>query len=285
MIVFRVLLISLICFSTLVLKTNDGFSQELKIEQSLIPSNQKLLPSRIDISPFPELVFGEDNPYFSNIVTVQYQNSLLRSLIERQRKNQAIKESMDNLGLGFVEDPPPRGACEDLPFNFLCQRFYPDLYVTQQFILPTVVEDPLPSTKVQKKAPQPTNRKSKKPRYEWTDITCVGGQCRAVLIEPPHYEIRRTVEEGKELDDGWFVEAITAKGVTIEKAGGEKKSIDPAPSALVGGPVSPFFIQTNSSPAVSPANINPSPLSADQLDDLINNIESEELGDDIIILE
>ena len=192
--------------------TIPAHSQEIDEPDRMSISSDISIPEAQQREQFPKLNFGQDNQYFTNITTLQYQNSLLEILMERQQKTKEIANSFKTIGLPFRQPPPPRNVCAELPKNQLCESFYSDLYGATK-IAPrqdrpaktTAVDTSTPVKKAVKKVKKP-----KKPPYRWADISCVAGDCRAVLVGfgQGAQAGRSSVKIGTQLKDGWRVDDI-----------------------------------------------------------------------------
>lgn len=221
------------------------------------------MPSDAGNTTFPRMEFGLRNQYFTDITTIQYQISLLEILIKRQEKNKEIGESFKQIGIPHKEPAPPRSVCEELPVNLLCGRFYPELYGLNKPLTPVSrqgLDDfiagrtpPTLNTGPVEEAPKP---KGFNPPYEWADISCAYGSCKATLVQTEGRSHRLTVFEGSALKDGLSVKTISFNRVVIVSDKGESKEITPHKSPDKGGVVSPIFTRA-AAPTAIPANALP----------------------------
>lgn len=198
-----------------------------------------------------------DNPFLSDVVKLNYQISLLEKMVERQAELQKIKESFDTMGAKFDLPPPPRGICAQLPANAACLKHYPELYTElvskrrayyEQLKAEAAAKDPALKThegesKEEAKARrerEEAERKEKlaraerKSRYLWTNIACISGDCRGVLIASQQQGFRATVREGSRLADGTTVESVSKDGIIV-RISGDTIRVRPAPGEGTSG--------------------------------------------------
>ena len=169
-----------------------------------------------------------DNPFLSDIFKLNYQVTLLQKMVDRQGQLERIAESLGSMGASFKQPPPPRGICTQLPPNAPCLKAYPELY-------PEIVKarhayyDELKAksslngsgdtgakgeTPAETKARLEREAKAEKERleklakaerlkrYEWTEVSCLRGTCKGVLIATKTDGYRATVHRGTVLVDG-----------------------------------------------------------------------------------
>ena len=223
--------------------------------------------SRSLIQPsFPKLSFGQHNKYFTDIIKLQYQISLLQTLIERQKQDQEIQKSFSEMGIPYMPSAPKRTMCEELPLNDLCAMFYMDLYEGQKASnLASKSDDPnatlqdiidsMPSegkkstgkTAASTGQEQPfgavkqeEKKKQFNPAYKWADISCVKGVCRATLVKDSKERV--TDYTGSDLaGEDIIVGDISFNNVVLVNKEGERKRLRPAASPEQGGVKSPLL--------------------------------------------
>lgn len=249
---------------------------------------------------FPKLSFGQHNKYFTDIITLQYQISLLQTLIERQRQDQEIRRSFADMGIPYMPSAPKKTVCQELPVNDLCVMYYKDLYgdvadktasmganVDPNATLQSII-DSMPSkstsqgTTTSQNTGQGSVAEKKKekvfdPPYKWADIACINGLCRATLIK--NGSERLTVNIGSMLiEDDITVENISFNNVTLANPKGEKKRLRPAASPDQGGVASPIL--GVASPNKSSESSNQG-RDFDPTDPFGNNSLEDEFDDDV----
>ena len=212
---------------------------------------------------------GLRNNYLEDVIKLQYQISLLKQLLDRQKKIQQVADSYRNLGVTFESPPPPFELCRLVPVNIPCFEAYPYLYPrlreleerekakrqAQAIAFKEAAKaqqqkpksDSLPVKKVQKKTektatkPKPPKKKEITTDYKWADIFCIIDECKAIIIEGDDGNSRQTILEGDELLDGSKVLSITSSFVKVVKEG-KNLILEPAPAVSDGGPASPLSI-------------------------------------------
>lgn len=187
--------------------------------------------------------------YLGTVLQLQDQIEILKKLSERQDALGKLRESYGSLGIPFTAPPPTRSVCEKIPPSLVCVQAYPDLLkvaIPESDLeeTPLVATPPVASVK----RPVPVDIG---PEYRWTDVTCAGGACRAVLVEADNPRARRTVSEGEVLPGGAVVSRIAFEGVRVN-AGGEDQALAPAVAPSRGGSSSPLFSinRSQTAPAV-----------------------------------
>lgn len=192
--------------------------------------------------------FGTENPQLRDTLQLQYQMQMLRQLIDHEKAVNAMVKSAVELGLRDPAIPSPnRSLCTSVPANIPCAQSYKTMYEgykaeRPKMLQPINVAPPAPSLMEGTQIPSmdaaalpdlPAEQMgfdSGKTLY-WTDITCMGSRCSAVITpEPANARSRYRVVAGETLPDGSVIKAISALGVTIER---NKKDVllDPAPQA------------------------------------------------------
>lgn len=189
--------------------------------------------------------FGDNNTQLRTILTLQNQNQLLKKLIERETSVNQMIEAAIAVGISSPFIPAPdRRLCTDVPANIPCAKAYTNLYddfsVTQRKTaaqLPALPHAPsimaetdIPDLSARDLSALPKELDSTMTIY-WTDITCLGTRCSAVISpDPADLNARYRIMVGEKLPDGSIVRTISASGVTLER---DNKPIhlNPAPSA------------------------------------------------------
>ncbi len=237
-----------------------------------------IIPETEIIEQFPKMNFGLDNKYFTNITTLQYQNSLLEILTERQLKTKEIADSFRTIGLPFNQPPPPRNVCAELPRNALCSSFYKDLYQTKIAPRREAADDndstPPVQVKETKKKKETAKKNIVKPvPYRWADISCVAGSCRAVLVGSGDEAQtgRSTVTVGNVMKDGWQVSEIGFNKVKMIKDS-RVETLNPLPSS---GAPSPYL----------PVSVKNTNVSSDTTNDLSSEFNPEDFETEINVEE
>lgn len=261
---------------------------------------------------FPKLSFGVSNLYFTNVVRLQYQNSILRTLIERQRQDKGISDSFQEMGIPYTPTAPKRTICAELPLNDLCNRFYPDLYepAVDDLLTDLSLDDiagkipsSLKQSSVEAGADEKTQSKAAPKKrdvfasYEWADISCVKGDCRATLIKDNQERI--TVTPGFVLlGDNVVVKEISFNKVVLSNVDGETKNILPALAPEKGGQDSPLLntsLAGKSSRSASNDEADKKPAQAEEeefdfsedvdVDELLEGLTETDSLSDILILQ
>lgn len=220
-----------------------------------------IVPNTQGTDAFPKMMFGLRNQYFTDITTIQYQIRLLEVLIERQQKNQEIASAYQAIGIPHSEVPPPRGTCEQLPYNKLCAKFYPEIFglkkpmqvlaqQSQQSLQDFIDGRQPPASTGEDESSRPEKPRKPKgfePPYEWAEISCAVGVCKAVLVPTKGDDKnRRGVIEGSRLSDGITIVKIGFNEIIAENEKGERKALSPNRAPERGGVISPIFV--NSAP-------------------------------------
>lgn len=195
-------------------------------------------------TPTPQVIdFGTKNPELTVILNLQDQMQLLKRLIEHETAVNAMVTAAVGIGLNDPIIPSPDlGICTSLPANIPCAQAYKDLYenysVAKASMGKTPVPMPAPSSTIKedKTASGDTQELPPAPEAEvaalyWTDITCLGMKCSAVISnDPSNAATRYRVSQGETLPDGSVIDSISAAGVTI-KHKNKVIHVDPAPNA------------------------------------------------------
>ena len=211
------------------------------------------LPSYAQFSTEPEIMpvtpgFGMNNPALRHILELQEQNQLLRKLIEREQSVNNMVTAAVSVGIASPFVPSPdQLLCGAVPGNIPCAQAFPALY-DDFSMTPQKAPPPLPpaaslvsNADIPALDPNQLSELPEQPAIEtsslmtgqiyWTDITCLGNNCSAVISNnPADPKTRFRVVAGEKLPDGSIVRAISYIGVTLER---DKKTIqlEPAPSA------------------------------------------------------
>lgn len=199
---------------------------------------------------FDESFSAIENQYLADTLKLNYQISLLEKMVARQAELEKISESYAAMGVHYDPPAPARGICAQLPANAPCLKAYPDLY-------PAVVDSRKefyqelerkaraaaePERKEGESDKQLEERKKteaaekkriadmkeRDDRYRWTDVSCLGGQCRGVLVTHAMDGFRATVREGDTLPDGTKVQTISTRGIRVS-IDGQAVNVRPAP--------------------------------------------------------
>ncbi|HEY1096801.1 MAG TPA: hypothetical protein VGF14_06125 [Alphaproteobacteria bacterium] len=171
------------------------------------------------------------NAYLDTYLALQQQISILNKLLEREV---SVSDMVRNYKqMGVVYDPPKPGLsmCRSVPQNLSCALAYPKIYAS--FLPPAPVPSaPIIPAVVLSDLPQPVTELSPETALKqllWTDITCMGDICRAVITpDAENSGARYAIKVGDILPRGGVVESISAAGVFVS-SGNKIISLDPAP--------------------------------------------------------
>lgn len=197
-----------------------------------------------------------DNPFLKDTIVLHHQIGLLERLIERQAVISKIESAYASLNLPFHSPPPPREICLQLPASIPCARGYPDLAgasmedisIDAADLLPDIVLPPEALGKSATVSGQEKETQAVPERYKWTEVSCAGKRCKAVLVQADNPALRRTIVAGDVLDDGSTVSAISFDGVLLSR-NGKPVPLEPAKAPSRGGPVSPALGSSGEGPA------------------------------------
>jgi hypothetical protein len=199
--------------------------------------------SPTDVAPVaPALQFGKVNAQLKNTLALQAQLQALRSLIDHEK---AVNEMVSAAVAIGITDPvipsPNRDICLSVPANIPCAQAYAALYdhysvvkeKPQPVFAPVIAKmDKVIDKIVAKVKPQkPVEPEMVFAALYWTNITCLNGNCSAVVSgDPKDPKASYRITAGEKLPDGSVINGISAAGVTIMR---NKKvvTIDPAPKA------------------------------------------------------
>lgn len=199
----------------------------------------------------PEKIsFGPDNPQLQKLLRLQYQMQVLRQLIRHEQVVNKMVET--SIGLGELQPTiarPDRQMCLDVPANIPCAQAYDGAYenYSVEKIKPLVAIPASPAAPPPKSlvagSDVPSLEAAALPELPdaslipsgstlyWTDITCMGATCTAVITPTPgDSKARYRVNTGETLPDGAVISAISAAGVSITR-GKKTISLEPAPKA------------------------------------------------------
>ena len=178
---------------------------------------------------------SEANPYLSTYLALQKQIAVLTKLLERENAVTDMVQSYKSIGIGYEPPKPTLSVCKQIPKNLACAVAYPSRYA--DFLPPPM---PLPAVPVEpvdmseNELPQPAQEISPDIGLKdlvWTDITCLGQVCRAVITPDINDQgARYAVKVGDELPPGGVVESISTQGVFVSK-GDHIVTLEPAPAA------------------------------------------------------
>jgi hypothetical protein len=204
------------------------------------PTQQITLQQNSDLSlATPAL---NEGGYYHNLLNLQRQLFLLRKLVEREKRNFALTEDYQKIGLSFKPTAPNADLCRQVPANLSCAEFFASLYPnfppvgSSQGSLPdmpllassvgTIPEGDLPFL------PTVADIEDTRDILNWLDITCLGQKCSAVVTpDSADRGARYRVYVGDTLPNGDKISAISAQGVQVTNSGGRTRTIDPAPKA------------------------------------------------------
>lgn len=148
---------------------------------------------------------------------LQNEITMLGALQDWQAQVASLQDTYETAGLPFVQPPPPRSICEQVPSNTLCNDAYPDLAPR-----PAISETPeaaintLAISGVATKSAPIEPVMSQANNYEWASISCVTNNCQAVLLDKTQ-NTTFTVENGEILQSGVTVTDITPTGVKVRE--------------------------------------------------------------------
>ncbi len=228
--------------------------------EALTGKRHAVLPSvdfgKIKESPLPEDITGsttgtEKNPlsdlnnsYLKDTLILQHQIGLLERLIERQTVISKMESAYAQIGLPFRSPPPPREICDQLPPSIPCTRSntplsgaaLPDISIDMKDLMPKETPSEKTPTAPSKKPPILAQTQEAAP-YNWTDISCAGTNCKAVLVKTDDSASRITVSTGDVLPDKSIVSKISFEGVTLS-VNGKTILLEAAKAPSRGGPSS-----------------------------------------------
>lgn len=203
------------------------------------PSSEPVAPV---VSSVSHIGFGQNNPQVKRLLELQDQNQLLKKLIERETSVNQMIEAAIGVGISSPFVPAPdKNLCQAVPANIPCAQAYTSLYENYstspkpvQVAMPaanSIMEDtdiPALNARDLSALPEPVLATAE---IFWTDITCLGMKCSAVISpDPADPKARYRIVTGEKLPDGSIVQAISATGVTI-KRDNKAIALDPAPAA------------------------------------------------------
>lgn len=214
-------------------------------------------PAGISVK-LPEIEFGQQNEFFSTLLTLQKQNAMIEKLIAREKEITTISDSYMDMGLDFAAPPPNRDLCEQIPPNKVCHFYYKGMYKDYNpVIVPlpeiqntvtiddngdvAVVPPSLDIPKMLSEQTKDEKEQLKESQFAWTNITCKQGECRAVVTPifvtldedgVEHKDInemyRYTIRVGEELPSGAVIKSISGSGVNVSH-NGKETVMEPAP--------------------------------------------------------
>jgi hypothetical protein len=185
------------------------------------------------------LEFGKKNVQLKTILALQNQLQILHRLIDHEN---AVNHMIDAAVSVGISNPaiqaPDKELCAEVPANIPCAQSYASLY--SDFSVekkPAYVPPPVVAiAAVDQEKPQKHEKLKAKPEPEapavpvyWSDITCLGSKCSAVISDNPmDPKASYRISPGETLPDGSVISAISAAGVSIMR---NKKlvQLDPAP--------------------------------------------------------
>lgn len=242
--------------------------------RNLSDDNIQRLPPPESVQAIDEYEFFKENDYLRDLIKLQYQNYVLERLLERQTEIERVAEAYANLDLTYNRPAPPLGLCRQLPANLLCVSYFPSLYQdTMQGVkeqvkkevesLVALIQQADSETKnfiqsakdKEAKVKKTTDTKAEKSAsvdYRWSDITCLAGECEAVIEDLKTASFNQTVKIGDALPDGSMVAMIAASGVKIKDKGAEAKPMSLKPMPIGGAETVP----TDENPFGLPGLVN-----------------------------
>ncbi len=189
----------------------------------------------------PSIQFERNNQYMADILSLQNQVSLLKKMIDRQKKLNDMQENLSAMGMPFIAPAPEYVICQQLPANEVCAEFYPDLYegyISAAAAMPAPL--PVPSfpkideiaiTKNIGDLDRETFKKLEESDFMWAEINCLNDKCKAIVVPDIVGNLSRyTIRVGDKLPNGLIVEAISAQGV-VTSQGSKTVPLNPAPSS------------------------------------------------------
>jgi len=197
-------------------------------------------------APATAVTFGDKNDQLKALMKLQYQIQVLKRLIAHEKAANDIMKSAIDLGdINPAPVPPSQSLCEEVPANIPCAQSFKDLYTgysVERKKPPEAAKPaapPAPSLVAGSDVPAleaaalPENVEAlpEGTKVYWTDITCLGGTCTAVITpDPTDKKARYRVSVGEKLPDGSVISSISATGVTVKQ---NKKTVplEPAPKA------------------------------------------------------
>jgi hypothetical protein len=165
--------------------------------------------------------FAQDNQSLQDVLDLQRQIQMISRLIERERTVNDMATAGKAIGMNDPQlSRPERTLCAQIPANILCAQAYPDLYsgydVTPEKVEPPVIEQVMADALDEELIPVPTPAEQ---QLFWLDITCLQNECSALLASDPNDRNSLARVRTGQIYDGATIKAVTASGVTVERAG------------------------------------------------------------------
>lgn len=206
------------------------------------------------IDPTRQVTLQEDNSvamvtpqalneggYYHTLLDLQRQLFLLRKLVEREKRNFDLTSDYQKIGLNFQPTAPSAQLCRQVPANLSCAEFYTQMYPNFPPVGGNTV-GALPDTPILASSvgtinenefaflPTISDVADTRDILNWLDITCLETKCSAVVTpDIADKSARYKVYVGDQLPNGDKIMSISAKGVMVSNAKGQKRRIDPAP--------------------------------------------------------
>ena len=191
--------------------------------------------------------FGDKNLQVKDLIKLQYQLQVLKSLIDHETAVSKIVDSSIGLGLMDPAIPvPDETLCKQVPANIPCAQAYNGLYEgysveRKEAEVAVAAAPPAPSLVAGSDIPSveaaalpgaaDASLLGAGDTIFWTDITCLSGTCTAVITpNPGDPKARYRVSSGEKLPDGSVIKTISAAGVSITRHD-KTVQLDPAPKA------------------------------------------------------
>lgn len=192
----------------------------------------------------PPLTFSLRNKQLQDILRLQYQIQLLKQMIDHEKAVNEIVKTSISLGIQEPNIPAPnQKLCSDIPANIPCAQAYDSLYAgysakrvktvaTPIHVAPSLSaildNSDIPFLDAATLPELPANAFDTSTLF-WTDITCLGGACSAVITpDPDNPRARYRVTQGEILPDGAVINHISAAGVKLLR-NGRDIALKPAP--------------------------------------------------------
>ena len=153
-----------------------------------------------------------DNSEMKSVLKLQNQISMLTALNNWAKQVADLRSAYANTGIPFSDPIPPKDICAQVPPNTVCGAAYPEMM--PEIVASVVQTTPAPVKKTSQKA-KPAEPVAS---YEWSDISCVSNNCKAVLVDLTS-GARISALQGEMVDDNIMVQKISPDGVTLNIKG------------------------------------------------------------------
>lgn len=167
---------------------------------------------------YQEKIQNIDNEEMRAHLLLQNEITMLGALQSWQEQVSELEATYKTAGLPFTQPDPPRSICEQVPSNVICNNAYPDLAPKPKKDDPKTMANALAVQGIagQTQTSAPAQPAMLANNYEWASISCLANDCRAVLLDK-NQNIRFSVMNGENIDDGITITDITAMGVTVRE--------------------------------------------------------------------